>query len=172
MINKNTLSEQQPSVVGITISILKMKVLRIKAEWITQLCLVILLQKQWTGAACFFDIFLKKKKKKIHLKKQNPPSINSPAWRAQSVSVSIQITKNWPQSVSRRCTTCWWMTKAAPWPCEAKDTYVIKAYEKATVAKSCLTLCDLVDCSMPGSSVLHYRPEFAQIRVHWVGDAI
>ena len=65
MINKYTLSEQQPSVVGITISILKMKVLRIKGEWIAQLCLVILLQKQRTGAACFFDIFLKKKK--------NPP---------------------------------------------------------------------------------------------------
>ena len=29
-----------------------------------------------------------------------------------------------------------------------------------------------MDCSMPGSPVLHYLPEFAQIRVHWVGDAI
>ena len=29
-----------------------------------------------------------------------------------------------------------------------------------------------MDCSMPGSSVLHYLPEFAQIHVHWVGDAI
>ena len=25
-----------------------------------------------------------------------------------------------------------------------------------SVAKSCLTLCDCMDCSMPGSSVLHY----------------
>ena len=25
---------------------------------------------------------------------------------------------------------------------------------------------------MPGSSVLHYLPEFAQIHIHWVGDAI
>ena len=40
------------------------------------------------------------------------------------------------------------------------------------VAKSCLTLFDPVDCSMPGSSVLHYLPEFAQIHAHWVGDAI
>ena len=30
----------------------------------------------------------------------------------------------------------------------------------------CLTLCDLMDYSMPGSSVLHYFPEFAQIHVH------
>ena len=28
-----------------------------------------------------------------------------------------------------------------------------------------------MDCSTPGSSVLHYLPEFAQIHVHWVGDA-
>ena len=27
-------------------------------------------------------------------------------------------------------------------------------------------------CTMPGSSVLHYLPEFDQINVHWVGDAI
>ena len=41
-----------------------------------------------------------------------------------------------------------------------------------SVAKLCLTLCNSMDCSMPGSSVLHYLPEFAQIHVHWVGDAI
>ena len=28
------------------------------------------------------------------------------------------------------------------------------------------TLCNPVNCSMPGSSVLHYLPEFAQILVH------
>ena len=34
-----------------------------------------------------------------------------------------------------------------------------------------LTLCDPVDWSMPGSSVFHCLLEFAQIHVHWVGDA-
>ena len=29
-----------------------------------------------------------------------------------------------------------------------------------------------MNCSMPGFSVLHYLPEFAQINVHWVGDII
>ena len=29
-----------------------------------------------------------------------------------------------------------------------------------------------MDCSMPGFSVLHYLPEFAEIYVHWVSDAI
>ena len=28
------------------------------------------------------------------------------------------------------------------------------------------TLYDPMDCSLPGSSVLHYFPEFAQIHVH------
>ena len=32
-----------------------------------------------------------------------------------------------------------------------------------SVAKSFLTLCDLMDCSTPGYPVLHYLPEFAQI---------
>ena len=41
-----------------------------------------------------------------------------------------------------------------------------------SMAKSCPTLCDPMDCSTPGSYVLHYLPEFAQIHVHWVGDAI
>ena len=31
---------------------------------------------------------------------------------------------------------------------------------------SCPTLCNLMDCSMPGFPVLHYLLEFAQIQVH------
>ena len=33
-------------------------------------------------------------------------------------------------------------------------------------------LCDPMDCGMPGFSVLHCLPEFAQIHVLWVSDAI
>ena len=40
------------------------------------------------------------------------------------------------------------------------------------VAKSCLTLCNPMDCSIPGFPILHSLPEFAQTHVHWVGDAI
>ena len=36
----------------------------------------------------------------------------------------------------------------------------------------CLTLCDHMDYSMPGFPVLHHLPEFAQIHVYWVSDAI
>ena len=41
-----------------------------------------------------------------------------------------------------------------------------------SVAKSCLTLCNPMDCSMPGFPVLHYLLEFAQTYFHWVSDAI
>ena len=41
-----------------------------------------------------------------------------------------------------------------------------------SVVKSCLTLCDPMDCSTPGFPVLHYLPEFSQAHVHGVGDAI
>ena len=41
-----------------------------------------------------------------------------------------------------------------------------------SVAKWCPMLCDPMNCSTPGFPVLHYHPEFAQIHVHWVGDAI
>ena len=41
-----------------------------------------------------------------------------------------------------------------------------------SVTKLCPTLCSPMDCSMPGFSVLHCLLEFAQIHVHWVGDAI
>ena len=40
------------------------------------------------------------------------------------------------------------------------------------VTKSCTTLTDPMDCSMPGFPVLYQVPEFAQTHVHWVGDAI
>ena len=35
-----------------------------------------------------------------------------------------------------------------------------------------LTLCDPMDCSMPGFPALHCLQEFAQTHVHWVGDTI
>ena len=42
----------------------------------------------------------------------------------------------------------------------------------SSVAQSCSTLCDPMDCSTPGFPVLHYLLEFALTHVHRVGDAI
>jgi len=41
-----------------------------------------------------------------------------------------------------------------------------------SVSKSCPTLCETMNCSMPGFPALYYLPEFTQTHVHWVGDAI
>ena len=41
-----------------------------------------------------------------------------------------------------------------------------------SVAQSCPTLCDSVDCRTPGFPVLHHLLELAQTHVHWIGDAI
>ena len=57
------------------------------------------------------------------------------------------VTRAWRQCLTRICCYC-------------------------SVAKSCPTLCDPMDCSTPGFPILHHLPEFAQIHVHWVSDAI
>ena len=41
-----------------------------------------------------------------------------------------------------------------------------------SVTKLYLTLCNPMDCSTLGSPILHHLPEFAQIHVYWIGDAI
>ena len=42
----------------------------------------------------------------------------------------------------------------------------------SSVARSCPTLCNPMDCNTPGFPVYHHFPELAQIHVHWVSDAI
>ena len=42
----------------------------------------------------------------------------------------------------------------------------------SSVAQSCPTLCDPMDCSMPGLPVHHQLPEPTQTHVYHVGDAI
>ena len=44
--------------------------------------------------------------------------------------------------------------------------YVFWLFLLLFIHKSCPTLCDPMNCSMPGSPVLHYLQEFAQIHVH------
>ena len=41
-----------------------------------------------------------------------------------------------------------------------------------SVAQSCPTLCNPMNCSTPGLPVHHQLPEFTQTHVHRVGDAI
>ena len=50
--------------------------------------------------------------------------------------------------------------------------YREKVNQFSSVTQSCLTLYDLMDCSMPGFHVYHQLPELTQTHVHRVSDAI
>ena len=41
-----------------------------------------------------------------------------------------------------------------------------------SVAQSCPTLCNTMDCNTPGLPVPHHLLEFVQVHVHCIGDAI
>ena len=47
----------------------------------------------------------------------------------------------------------------------------LQSVQFSSVAQSCLTLCDPMNCSMPGLPV-HHQLQFTQTHVHRVSDAI
>ena len=47
-----------------------------------------------------------------------------------------------------------------------------KKIQFSSVAQSCLTLCDPMNCSTPGFPVHHQLPKSTQTHVHCVSDAI
>ena len=49
---------------------------------------------------------------------------------------------------------------------------IIPSVQFSSVAQSCLTLCDPMNCSTPGLPVHHQLPEFTQTHIHRVSDAI
>ena len=50
--------------------------------------------------------------------------------------------------------------------------YYCDSVQLSSVAQSCLTLCDPMNCSTPGLPVHHQPPKFTQTHVHRVGDGI
>ena len=72
----------------------------------------------------------------------------------------------WSSSLTRDVT---W----APWLGSMDlSHWTTSSVQFSSVAHSCRTLCDYLDCSMPGFPVYHQLLELAQIQVCWVGDAI
>ena len=51
-------------------------------------------------------------------------------------------------------------------------TLQFSSVQFSSVAQSCLTLCDPMDCSTPALPVHHQLPEFTQTHVHQVTDTI
>ena len=52
------------------------------------------------------------------------------------------------------------------------DLLVFLLYLFSSVTQSCLTLCNPMECSMPGFPIYHQLPDLAQAHVYQVGDAI
>ena len=57
-----------------------------------------------------------------------------------------------------------------PWWDQVFQARILQQF--SSVAQSCPTLWDPMECSMPGFSVLHHLLEVTQTHVHQVGDAI
>ena len=55
---------------------------------------------------------------------------------------------------------------------DLSNTEVRTNFQFSSVAQSCPTLCDPMDCCTPGFPVHHQLPELAQTHVHWVSDSI
>ena len=51
-------------------------------------------------------------------------------------------------------------------------THIKSLFQFSSVTQSCLTLCNPMNCSMPGLPVHHQLPEFTQICIQRVRDAI
>ena len=68
-----------------------------------------------------------------------------------------------------------WPTSVLDQKTGAADGWRLEPFPQnqfSSVTQSCLTLCDPMDCSMPGFPVLHQLLEISQTHVHRVGDAI
>ena len=61
---------------------------------------------------------------------------------------------------------------AGRWPLRLFIQKHISSVQFSSVAQSCQTLCDPMDCSTLGFPVHHQLPEFTQTHVYRVGDAI
>ena len=79
-----------------------------------------------------------------------------------SISNSSDFWDNWEGR--------WW--KRGVSQTETQKVFVNTRCYCCSVATSCLTLCDPMDCSTPGFPVLHSLLKFAQAYAHWVNDAI
>ena len=106
-------------------------------------------------------------------------------WTSQVVLLPVQeIKETWVQSLGQEdalekemathfSILAWTEEPSRLWGCKQLDTIEwLCTTTFSSVAQSCLTLCDPMDCSTPGFPVHHQLPEPTQIHAHRVHDAI
>ena len=91
------------------------------------------------------------------------------AWRATIHGVAKSRTwlsnwteLNWTVCLNYKCLCL--LSNSTP--------HYLLSVQFRSVTQSCMTLCDLMECSMPGLPVHHQFLELTQTHVHQVGDAI
>ena len=89
-----------------------------------------------------------------------PPLIER--WLFHFILMSGSFVLSW--YVAKLCTSSW-----EPYRSRQVNRLSVQF---SSVAQSCPTLCNPMDCSMPGLPVHHQLPEFTQTHIRWVGDAI
>ena len=57
------------------------------------------------------------------------------------------------------------------WNVKSTNQSKFSSLQFSSVTQSCPTLCDPMNCSMPGLPVHHQLPEFTQTHIHRAGDA-
>ena len=73
------------------------------------------------------------------------------------------------------CISVGWLTVRNPFIFSLASIFflnVCSLLHTVLPCRICPTLCDPMDCSMPGFSVLHSHLEFAETQVHWASDAL
>ena len=90
----------------------------------------------------------------------------------QTISLSVWKHKRPQNSQSTLEEEEWsWRSQPPDFRLYYKAT-VIKTVSVSSVGQSCLTLCDPMNCSMPGLPVHHQLLEVTQTHVHRVSDGI
>ena len=92
--------------------------------------------------------------------------------KKKKVNLSWQ-TQGRQQSFGHQETNYFKCSTNKPSSCEVSNmsTWIYMSQFSYSVIQLCSTLCDHMDCSMPGFSVHHQFPELAQTQVHWVSNA-
>ena len=113
---------------------------------------------------------IQKGKKKSHLKLFYEISTScrslwsSSYWFTKSVSIFRRF------KCVRFNFKCLQSADSKEWKSKLAVTFLERQF--SSVAQSCLTLWDPMDCSTPGFPIHHQLPELAQTHVHRVSDAI
>ena len=114
----------------------------------------------WSRGAGFPPLTLEEKQSPRD-RQENSTWIGLPTQFLLPSSSGVRMEKNWQNSSHYR-----------PVPTDKEKTVSTSSVQFSSVAQSCPTLCDPMNCSTPGLPVYHQLLEFTQTHVHQASDAI